>query len=106
LSSNGLSIIHIDKEYKMTRWSLRQVMKAALSGFPDMEKKEAKFNTKLVDKLKYCKEVLTSIKMASGKGEEGEAPLANAGLAPDFGADINFQAQAERMRKGSKASLR
>ncbi|KAJ6629189.1 kinase-like domain-containing protein [Mycena sp. CBHHK59/15] len=100
LSSNGLLITHIDKNYTMTKWTLRQVMKLALTGQAEMDKEEAKFITKLVDKLKYCKEVLTSIKTASGKENDG----ADAGVDHDLGPDPNFQ--VERLRRGSKASLR
>ena len=39
---------------------------------PGMDAEQAKFLQRLVDKLKYCKEVLTSIRNASqGMEEEG-----------------------------------
>jgi len=45
-----------------------------------------KFNQRLVDKLKYCKEVLVSIRMASATGsavpEESEAMGAGLAVAP------------------------
>jgi len=82
LSSHGNLITHIDKHYKMTRWSLSEVMAQslqfdrpappALPHDPDA----SKFNQKLVDKLKYCKEVLISIRTASAgtAGEETDGP--------------------------------
>jgi cell cycle serine/threonine-protein kinase CDC5/MSD2 len=48
----------------MTRWTLSEVMAQALKP-PVADPEQAKFNQKLVDKLKYCKEVLASIRNAS-----------------------------------------
>ena len=55
---------------------------------------ERKFNQKLVDKLKYCKEVLVSIKSASGGEEEGSgekereaAPREREGAGREAGRD-------------------
>jgi cell cycle serine/threonine-protein kinase CDC5/MSD2 len=64
LSSHGLLVTHIDKNYKMTRWTLSEVMAQALKP-PVADPEQAKFNQKLIDKLKYCKEVLASIQTAS-----------------------------------------
>ncbi|KIM91385.1 hypothetical protein PILCRDRAFT_810665 [Piloderma croceum F 1598] len=64
LSSQGLLVTHIDKNYKMTRWTLSEIMARALNP-PVADPDQAKFNQKLVDKLKYCKEVLASIRNAS-----------------------------------------
>ncbi|KAF9007069.1 hypothetical protein BDQ17DRAFT_1324325 [Cyathus striatus] len=62
LSSQGLLVTHIDKNYNMTRWTLTDVMTQALSGPSlDVDPDHAKFIQRLVDKLKYCKEVLVSI---------------------------------------------
>ncbi|KAF8068666.1 kinase-like domain-containing protein [Lyophyllum atratum] len=68
LSSHGLLITHIDKDYKMTRWTLSEVMALAIQPNPDVEPEVLKFNQRLVDKLKYCKEVLVSIRTASASG--------------------------------------
>ncbi|KAJ7117391.1 kinase-like domain-containing protein [Mycena crocata] len=100
LSSHGLLVTHIDKNYCMTKWTLRQIVKLALNG-QTADREEAKLITKLMDKLKYCKEVLTSIQAASGKEKDGGLDAAEGhGLAPD----PHFQ--TELLRKGSKASLR
>ncbi|KAH7929999.1 Pkinase-domain-containing protein [Leucogyrophana mollusca] len=64
LSSQGLLVTHIDKNYKISRYSLSEIMAQALKP-PVADPDQAKFNQRLVDKLKYCKEVLTSIKNAS-----------------------------------------
>jgi len=70
LSTSGLLVTHIDKHYKMTRWPLREIM--ALSLHPPSDSDAAKFNQKLVDKLKYCKEVLISIRTASSSTPAGD----------------------------------
>ncbi|KAG9309983.1 hypothetical protein JVU11DRAFT_10017 [Chiua virens] len=70
LSSHGLLVTHIDKNSKLTRYTLSEVMTQALSP-PSADPEQAKFHQRLLDKLKYCKEVLTSIRNASaGLGEE------------------------------------
>jgi hypothetical protein len=73
LSSHGFLITHIDKHYKMTRWTLMAQSLAPPSPRADPEQ----FVQRLVDKLKYCKEVLVSIRTASATGsavpEESDA---------------------------------
>ncbi|KAG1823712.1 kinase-like domain-containing protein [Suillus subaureus] len=64
LSSHGLLVTHIDKNYKIARFTLSEIMALSLQP-PVADPEEAKFNQRLVDKLKYCKEVLTSIRNAS-----------------------------------------
>ncbi|KZP18168.1 Pkinase-domain-containing protein [Athelia psychrophila] len=82
LSSHGLLVTHIDKNYKMTRWTLSEIMAQALQP-PVADPEQAKFNQKLLEKLKYCKEVLASIHNASAtqtsEGGDGE-------IDADFGA--------------------
>lgn len=69
LSSHGLLVTHIDKNYKMTRWTLSELMEQALDApNPHLPPDEAKFHQRLVDKLKYCKEVLVSICTATANG--------------------------------------
>ena len=70
LSSHGLLVTHIDKNYKLTRYTLSEVMAQAIQPVA-VDAEQAKFQQRLVDKLKYCKEVLTSIRNASA-GLEGE----------------------------------
>jgi polo-like kinase 1 len=93
-------VTHIDKTYTVTKWTLRQIVKFALNGSQGLDREQAKLITKLMDKLKYCKEVLTSIQAASGKGKDG----LDAGEDYDVGPEPHFQ--AELLRRGSKASLR
>ncbi|KAI5995866.1 hypothetical protein EDD15DRAFT_2365317 [Pisolithus albus] len=64
LSSHGLLITYIDENYKLTRYTLSEIMAQALQP-PVADPEQAKFHQRLVDKLKYCKEVLTSIRNAS-----------------------------------------
>ena len=62
---------HINKDYELSRWSLSEVMRQALR--PSDDPVEAKFFSRLVEKLKYCKEVLNSIRNA-GTGVEPSSP--------------------------------
>lgn len=78
LSSRGLLVTHIDKNYHLTRWPLSEVIAASLRyaeprGTVGVAPEQVKFNQKLVDKLKYCKEILLSIKSATS----GSAPVAS-----------------------------
>ncbi|KAJ7638614.1 kinase-like domain-containing protein [Roridomyces roridus] len=100
LSSNGLLVTHIHKDYSMTKWTLRQIVQLALNGYSGLSKEDTKLCTKLMEKLKYCKEVLTSIQAASGKDKDGLDMVDGHGLGPDP------HLEADLLRKGSKASLR
>jgi len=64
LSAQGLAIAHIDRNYVLTRWTLSQVIARALLP-PHSDPEQAKLAQRLLDKLKYCKEVLLSIRSAS-----------------------------------------
>lgn len=68
LSSHGLLVTHIDKDYNMTRWTLSDIMALAIQANPQVEPETLKFNQRLIDKLKFCKEVLVSIRTASAQG--------------------------------------
>ncbi|KAH9036705.1 kinase-like domain-containing protein [Lactarius hengduanensis] len=71
LSAQGLAIAHIDKNYVLTRWTLSQVMAQALVP-PSSDAEQAKFAQRLLDKLRYCKEVLLSIRNASASASSSE----------------------------------
>ncbi|THH04397.1 hypothetical protein EW145_g5554 [Phellinidium pouzarii] len=75
LSSHGLLVTHINKDYELTRWSLSEIMVHSLR--PSDDPVEMKFMQRLVDKVKYCKEVLVSIKTASTGGGEPTSPLSS-----------------------------
>jgi cell cycle serine/threonine-protein kinase CDC5/MSD2 len=64
ISADGLRITHIDKNYELTRWRLADVIATSLAP-PSSDPDQAKFDQRLVDKLKYCRDVLVSIKNAS-----------------------------------------
>ena len=70
LSARGLAIAHIDKNYVLTRWTLSQVMARALLP-PSSDPEQVKLAQRLLDKLKYCKEVLLSIRNASSSSAAG-----------------------------------
>ncbi|KAI0791256.1 Pkinase-domain-containing protein [Abortiporus biennis] len=79
LSSQGLLVTYIDKNYNLSRFPLSQIMYQSVRPSSRATEEDLKFNQRLVDKLKYCKEVLVSIRNASanleqhgtGNGEEG-----------------------------------
>lgn len=75
LSSHGLLVTHIDKEHSKSRYSLIDIMtRSLLPRPPPGEAPElTKFFARLVDKLKYCKEVLTSIRAAEDGGGSAQA---------------------------------
>ncbi|KAM5543681.1 hypothetical protein V8D89_002932 [Ganoderma adspersum] len=89
LSSQGLLVTHIDKNYTLTRHSLAEVIARALRP-PVADPDEAKFNQRLVDKLKYCKEVLVSIRNAS----QGQSPASEMGDTEKLGAPAAAAAPA------------
>ena len=92
MSSHGLLVTHIDKNYQLSRLPLSEIM--ALSLRPPMNAEHAKRNDKLVEKLRYCKEALVSIRAASTQ-------QASASPAPPDGASAHTVDA-----RPSKASLR
>ncbi|CCM05981.1 uncharacterized protein FIBRA_08222 [Fibroporia radiculosa] len=64
LSSQGLLVTHIDKNYNLTRWTLSEIMAQSLRP-SRLDPEQSKFHSRLIDKVKYCKEVLLSIKTAA-----------------------------------------
>lgn len=92
---------HIDKNSELTRWTLSDIiltsLRVAASNTVGFDQDTIKFNQKLVDKLKYCKEVLVSIRSASSG--EGAPPATRA--VPSLGTS-----NRGLNSKSSKASLR
>lgn len=100
-------VTHIDKAYNLTRYTVSQVMAFALdpvsAGLPDdqvrlipyscgtfsLTRPQRKFMQKLADKLKYCKEVLVSIRSASNGEGDGAAD-------PSSGSSNTAGTRAER----------
>ncbi|KAI0712771.1 kinase-like domain-containing protein [Cerioporus squamosus] len=98
LSSQGLHITHIDKSYTLTRYTLAEVMATALQP-PHPDPEQARFNQRLLAKLQYAKEVLTSIRNASQQNGTSEAGESDAPApAPGHARSI--------ASRSSKASLR
>lgn len=60
LSAKGHGITYLDKHYRKTHHSLSEIMERALN--PSTNESQRKAEEKLLNKLKYCKEVLLSIK--------------------------------------------
>ncbi|KAG8948762.1 Cell cycle serine/threonine-protein kinase cdc5/MSD2 [Tulasnella sp. 424] len=60
LSAKGHGITYLDKHYRKTHHSLSEIMQRALN--PSTNESQRKAEEKLLNKLKYCKEVLLSIK--------------------------------------------
>ncbi|KAI0075547.1 Pkinase-domain-containing protein [Panus rudis PR-1116 ss-1] len=133
LSSNGLVVTHIDKSYQLTRYTLSEIMAYSLNISPTTLKplphsssavnggshgghgvngndpEQTKTMQRLVDKLKYCKEVLVSIRNVSsasavgdGKGGGGSEDGLDAGERVNGGERERVNVNA----KASKASLR
>jgi hypothetical protein len=63
----------------------------------DLDPEQLKFHQRLVEKLKYCKEVLVSIHNA---GEKGECVGEDRGVGEEVASSIGIPAKA------SKVSLR
>ena len=97
-------ITHIDKHYKMTRWTLADVLAFALAPPAHADADERKFNQRLVDKLKYCKEVLVSIRTASAAGGNAVPEESDAMGAAFAGAGTSNMGSIAS--KASKMSLR
>lgn len=88
VSNQGLLVTHIDKNYCLTRFTLSQIMAQMLRPAP-ADPDTAKFQQRLVDKVKYIKEVLISIHTASAnanantsKGEDAQAQAPAPAPAP------------------------
>ena len=64
LSSSGLLVTQIDKNYNMQKWTLRDIMAASLR--PGAESDRT--TQRLIETLRYCREVLLSIPTAAGQG--------------------------------------
>lgn len=77
LSSAGLLVTQIDKNYNMTKHTLRNIMEASMQ--PGAENDRP--TQRLLEKLRYCREVLLSIQTASGQGSAGPAEPGALGLA-------------------------
>ncbi|KAF8957807.1 kinase-like domain-containing protein [Flammula alnicola] len=110
LSSHGLLVTHIDKHYKMTRWALSDIMAQALAPpSPRDDPEQVKFNQRLVDKLKYCKEVLISIRTASASGGSGipeESEAMGSALTGALNPSLPVTATGSIASRTSKMSLR
>ncbi|KAH8101081.1 kinase-like domain-containing protein [Cristinia sonorae] len=85
LSSQGLVVTYIDKECQLTRFTLSEIMAQSLRP-PPTDPVRAKFHQRLFDQLKYCKEILVSIRKASTNIINGatteEQPDAHMGDEP------------------------
>jgi cell cycle serine/threonine-protein kinase CDC5/MSD2 len=64
----------------LTRWTLSQVIACALL-LPTLDLEQAKLTQHLLDKLKYCKEVLLSICNVSGSRSENGGGEVSAKLS-------------------------
>ncbi|KAF9077305.1 kinase-like domain-containing protein [Rhodocollybia butyracea] len=104
LSSAGLVVTHIDKHSELTRWTLADIMRTALRPTLSTTDSEAvKFNQRLVDQLKYCKEVLVSIQSASATGGD---PIPPSSTNTHHGPSGLASSVASLNARTSKALLR
>lgn len=75
------------------------------SSIAETDPEQAKFNQRLVDKLKYCKEVLVSIRTASaGGGGNGASGATEEGGMGELG--MGMMGSLGISTRTSKASLR
>ena len=76
LSAHGLLVTHIDKNYKLTRFSLAEIMAASLRP-PVADAEQAKLNQRLLEKTRYCRDVLVTIINASqqAQGSPSAGPM-------------------------------
>lgn len=96
---------HIDKNYQLSRQPLSELMANSLR--PPMNAEQAKRNEKLVEKLRYCKEVLVSIRNASAQAQASPVEPEAAQLPTSASAQLPTSAPVQTMRaRPSKASLR
>ena len=79
LSAAGRRVTHIDRDYALQRHTLAELCATALRP-PHPDPDRAKYNQRLVDKLKYCKEVLVSIRAAASQQAAEGDPEAPSGL--------------------------
>jgi cell cycle serine/threonine-protein kinase CDC5/MSD2 len=105
LSSHGLLVTHIDKHYKMTRWTLSDIMAQSLAApSPRADPEQVKFIQRLVDKLRYCKEVLVSIRTASATGSAVPEESDAMGSALIAGGSGNGQAHGPATMTASRTT--
>ena len=102
LSSQGNAIAYLDKTNEMTTCTLSQLMHAALR--PNQkDPAQAKFVSRLIEKLRYCKEVLISIVRNANAPQQPPSEPDSAPLQPPPPSAAGLQAVNSRP---SKASLR
>lgn len=78
IASSGLHVSYIDRQNNITRHKLSELMMTSLAPSrltPD----ERKSHERLVSKLKYCKEVINSIRMAGTTPAVGGSGNGNGG---------------------------
>ncbi|KAF6742775.1 kinase-like domain-containing protein [Ephemerocybe angulata] len=103
LSSHGLSITHIDKAYQKTHHKLVDVLAYSLNTPAGATPEEVRFMGKLVDKLKYCKEVLGSIRSASA-GEGGEGGAVPRGVEAEGMVERAAEREREKERERERGA--
>lgn len=96
---------HLDKDYNQRRFTLSEVMAIALSP-PAEDPDELKFNQRLVDKIKYCKEVLNGIKNASSGSSSGSGSTHDQQRPRQTHAEDTDELGQPASGRSSKQSLR
>ena len=79
LSAHGRRVTYIDRYYTLSSHTLAEVVAAGLAQ-PHPDAQRANYVRRLVDKLKYCKEVLVSIRAAASQQAAEGDPEAPSGL--------------------------
>ncbi|KAI0090477.1 kinase-like domain-containing protein [Irpex rosettiformis] len=95
LSSQGLLVTHIDKNYQLTRFSLSEIIAASLQ--PSSNPEQHKRNDRMIEKLRYCKEVLISIRNAGGQSQVSPTDSDSPQLPSATSAPSGLRSRPSRM---------
>ena len=107
LSHSGRRVTYIDRNYVMFRHSLAELCAVSLRP-PHPDPERAKYYQRLTEKVKYCKEVLVSIRAAASTMENGssEAASVETHLQAGLAASAALSVAPSLASRSSKGSLR
>lgn len=105
LSEGGLVITHIDKNYDLRKWSLAEIMEKSLMP-PDKDRDEAKMNQRLLEKAKYCRDVLVMIVNAAQEQEAQSSPTTATAQKAESEPEQHHEQRHEMRTAQSTTGLR
>ena len=101
LSEHGLMVTHIDKTYKLRKFTLAEIMTSSLRP-PVADAEEAKMNHRLLEKTKYCRDVLVTIVNAA---QAQTSPVPSAAATADGGESEPESERNQERKTGPKTAL-